>query len=94
MVTLTALVNHANQLAGSMDRRDAVNVLLTLHDGGHRLDPAALYAWALASGWPAGGATRLKELATDIVGGRRPRADRRALRPDILTVWRQEAGQA
>lgn len=91
MKTLTLLVNHANNLAGSMDRRDAVNVLLTLHEAGYPLEPAQLYTWALANGWPAGGATRLKELAVQIVGGRRPRADRGALRPDILEVWRQDA---
>lgn len=91
MKTLTLLVNHANNLAGSMDRRDAVNVLLTLHDAGPRLEPDEMYAWALAHGWPAGGATRLKELAVQIVDGRRPRADRGALRPDILEVWRRDA---
>lgn len=92
MKTMTALVNHANQLAGSMDRRDAVNVLLTLHDGGHRFEPDELYAWALANGWPARGADRLKEFAMQINRGSRPRADRSALRPDILQVWRAEAG--
>ncbi|HEY5475388.1 MAG TPA: hypothetical protein VIK11_01620 [Tepidiformaceae bacterium] len=90
--TLTALVNHGNQLAGSMDHRDAVNVLQTLQDGGHRLDPQGIYAWALANGWPAKGAQRLKELATDIAGGKRPRAVPGALRPDILQVW-QDATQ-
>lgn len=74
-----------------MDRRDAVNVLLTLHDGGHQVDPQALYAWSLANGWPAGGATRLKDLTAQIAAGKRPRADRGALRPDILQVWRAEA---
>ncbi len=91
MKTLMALVNHANQLAGALDRRDAVNVLLTLHDGGHSLHPDELYAWALANGWPAGGASRLKALAVQIAGGSRPRADRGALRADILDVWRGDA---
>ncbi|MDP3713796.1 MAG: hypothetical protein Q8R60_15075 [Mycobacteriales bacterium] len=91
MKTLTVLVNHANNLAGAMDRRDAVNVLLTLHDAGHQAEPDELYAWALANGWPAGGATRLKEFAVQIAGGHRPRVDRGALRPDILEVWRREA---
>lgn len=93
--TLTRLVNHANQLAGSMDRRDAVNVLQTLHDGGHHLDPANIYAWALANGWPAAGAQRLKELASDIAGGKRPRPGiPGGLRPDILQLWRRDAAGA
>lgn len=33
--TLSALVNHGNALAGSLDRRDAITVLQTLHDGRH-----------------------------------------------------------
>ena len=94
METLTALVNHANNLAGALDRRDAVNVLLTLHEGGHVLQPAEIYTWALAHGWPAAGATRLKDLAGQIAAGGRPRAERSALRPDILQVWRRDAGSS
>jgi hypothetical protein len=91
--TLTGLVNHANQLAGSMDRRDATNVLLALHEGGHRLEPEQTCAWTLAQGWPAGGATRLQELATRIAAGQRARADRTALDSDALRRWREEAAK-
>jgi hypothetical protein len=91
LITLTHLVNHANQLAGALDRRDAVNVLRTLHEGGYRLVPDELYAWALAHGWPATGAMRLKDLAAQIASGGRPRAERGALRADILDVWRADA---
>jgi len=55
--------------------------------------PPSICAWALANGWPAKGARRLKELATDIAGGKRPRAIRGALRPDILQVWRDASRQ-
>ncbi len=92
LTTLTRLVNHANNLAGSMDRRDAVVVLRTLHEGGHQLDPDAIYAWALSKDWPGRGALRLKEMARDIGSGRKLRAGGDSpLRPDSLQKWRQQA---
>ncbi|MCB2176458.1 MAG: hypothetical protein KQH57_11665 [Actinomycetales bacterium] len=91
LLTLTALVNHANALSGSLDHRDAVNVLRTLHEGGHVLDPDEIYAWALAYGWLARGAERLRDLAERIHDGQRPRADRTALRADALQRWRAAA---
>ncbi|SCL33040.1 hypothetical protein GA0070615_2185 [Micromonospora aurantiaca] len=91
--TLTVMVNHANQLAGSSDRRDAVAVLTTLHRGGYALTPAAVYAWALAHGWPARGAQRLREMCNRLSGGHTLRAAGadRCLRPDILQHWQQGA---
>lgn len=77
-----------------MDKRDAVAVLLTLHDGGYRLEPAQIYAWALKHGWPSRGAERLQDLATRIRSGTRPRVSTWPLRPDILQRWREQAGGA
>jgi hypothetical protein len=37
--TLTRMVNHANNLAGSLDRRDAVAVLRTLNEANYPLPP-------------------------------------------------------
>ena len=89
LITLTHYVNHANNLAGALDKRDAIAVLLTLHDGRHRLEPEPIYAWALANGWPARGAQRLRELAEKIAGGTRPRLQGGSpFRPDILQQWR------
>jgi len=90
--TLTQSVNHANNLAGAPDKRDAVATLLILHDGGHQLHPPDIYAWAPANGWPARGALRLRELAATIAGGKRPQLKHRSpFRKDILSVWQQEA---
>jgi hypothetical protein len=89
LITLTHSVNHANNLAGALDKRDAIAVLLTLHDGRHRLEAKPIYAWALANGWPARGAQRLRELAEKIVGGTRPRLQGGSpFRPDTLQQWR------
>jgi hypothetical protein len=95
LVTLTRSVNHGNALAGTLDRRDAVAVLQTLHDGGHRLVAEDIYAWALANQWPARGAERLKELTSRIAGGHRPRLGATyPFRDDILEVWRTGASEA
>lgn len=92
LLTLTATVNHSNNLAGSLDMRDAVAVLLTLYDGRHRLEAEPIYAWALANGWPARGAQRLRELVEKIQSGTRPRLQGGSpFRPDILQQWRKAA---
>lgn len=92
LLSLTQMVNHSNNLAGALDKRDATAVLLTLHDGQHRLEPEPIYAWALANGWPARGAERLRELAVKITSGTRPRIQGGSpFRPDILQQWRHRA---
>lgn len=91
---LTRMVNHANNLAGSMDHRDAVAVLRTLHKGSYRLPADAVYAWALANGWPARGAERLRGIADKVDAGRVVQLKGRwPFRDDILDVWRAEAGK-
>jgi hypothetical protein len=90
--SLTAMVNLGSNLAGSMDHRDAVAVLQTLHDGGHRFAASDVEAWALANGWSPRGARRLGELATAISSGKRPRLSGPSpLRSDILDIWRAAA---
>lgn len=92
--TLTSMVNHSNNLAGSMDRRDAVAVLTTLHRGGCRLDAEAIYAWALANGWPGRGAERLREMAQKIQSGVRMRIGGGSpFGPAVLDRWREAAAE-
>lgn len=92
LTALTQMVNHANNLAGALDHRDAVAVLRTLHRGGYRLPADDVYAWALANGWPARGAERLREMASKIDAGRTVQLKGPwPLRSDILEVWRAEA---
>jgi len=89
---LTQMVNHANNLAGALDHRDAVAVLRTLHKGGYRLPADDVYAWALANGWPARGAERLRDMASKIDAGRTVQLKGPSpLRPGILKMWRAEA---
>ncbi|GCE44197.1 hypothetical protein Rhow_008495 [Rhodococcus wratislaviensis] len=93
--TLTAMVNHGNDLTGALDRRDAVAVLRTLRDAGYRWNPERVYAWALGNDWSSGGAERLRDLATDFEKGKRPQLKGRSpFRPDIIEVWRSEASDA
>ncbi len=92
---LTHMVNHANNLAGALDHRDAVAVLRELHDGGYRLPADAVYAYALSHGWPGRGAERLRTLASKIDAGRTVRLQGPSpLRSDILQRWRREANSS
>jgi hypothetical protein len=89
---LTRMVNHANNLAGSLDHRDAVAVLRALHKGGYGLPANEVYSWALANGWPARGAERLREMASKIDAGRIVQMKGGSpLKVDILDSWKLEA---
>jgi hypothetical protein len=91
--TMTQSVNLGNNLAGSLDHRDAVAVLRVLNDAGYRLPPDPIYSWALAHGWQARGAERLRKLAADFEVGKRPRLKgANPFRSDILDIWRRAAG--
>lgn len=85
---LTRMVNHSNNLAGSMDKRDAINVLTVLHKASYALPPNAVYAWALGNGWPGRGAERLREMVAKIGRGVKMRSGGESLRPDVLDRWR------
>lgn len=92
--TMTSLVNMGNNLAGSLDRRDAVAVLRTLKDGGYRLPPDPIYSWAIANEWSTRGAERLRELAAKFEAGKRPPLKGGyPLRSDILDVWQRESNE-
>jgi hypothetical protein len=89
--TLTAMVNQANNLAGSMDRRDAVAVLRTLYNAGYPLPPEPVYAWAIRSRWNGRGAVRLRELAEAYMQGKRPQLKGTfPLSADILDRWKAD----
>lgn len=88
---LGRMLNHANNLAGLLDKRDAISVLTALHRAGYALPQDEVYAFALANDWPDRGARRLAEWAGEIDTGKRKRFNGRpALRPDILDKWLAE----
>jgi hypothetical protein len=95
LTALTGMVNHANNLAGSLDRRDAVAVLGVLKRAGYRLPPDHVLGWAMSHGWRARGAERLRELAAAFEAGRRPQLKgSNPLRPDMIASWRAKATTA
>ncbi len=95
LLQITRMVNHANNLAGSLDRRDAVAVLRLLHRGGYELPHREIYAWALAHGWPGRGAERLREFAERIDSGRTVQLKGPSpLRDDALQRWQASAATA
>lgn len=87
-------VNHANALSGSMDRADAVSFFRLLVDNRLPVQPDALYAYALADGWPERGAARLRDMATQVEKGGRPRGwNQMRWRAQVVDGWRQSAAQ-
>ena len=85
-------VNHANALTGSMDKADAVSFFRLLVDSRLPVQPEALYAHALADGWPERGAARLLQMATQVAKGGRPQGwNQQRWRPEVVDDWRQAA---
>jgi hypothetical protein len=92
LMQLGHAVNHANALSGSMDRADAVSFFRLLVDNRLPFQPDALYAHALAEGWPERGAARLREMATQVAKGGRPQGwKQQRWRPEVVDDWRQAA---
>lgn len=92
LTQLTGMVNHANNLAGALDHRDAVAVLRLLHKGKYALPHEAVYEWALANGWPARGAERLRAMAEKIDAGRTVQMKGTSpLTSDTLARWKAAA---
>lgn len=85
-------MNHSNALTGSMDKADAAAFFRLLVDNRLPIEPDALYAHALAEGWPERGAARLREMAVQVANGGRPRGwNQRRWRADVVQDWRQAA---
>lgn len=92
LTQLTGMVNHANNLVGALDHRDAVAVLRLLHKGRYALPHEAVYEWVLSNGWPARGAERLREMAEKIDAGRTVQMKGPSpLAPDTLKRWKAES---
>lgn len=95
LTQLTGMVNHANNLVGALDHRDAVAVLKLLHTGGYALPHDAVYEWALVHGWPARGAERLREMAAKIDAGRVVQMKGTSpLVSGTLTRWQEKASES
>jgi hypothetical protein len=85
-------VNHSNALTGSMDKADAVGFFRLLVDNRLPIQPDALYAHALAEGWPERGAARLREMAVQVAKGGRPQGwNHLRWRTEVVDDWRRAA---
>ncbi|ROP38971.1 hypothetical protein [Saccharothrix texasensis] len=92
MSWLEQSVNHGNSLAGVLDRRDAIETLQVLHKAGYRYDVDDLCIWSYANGFNFSEVERLREFAEGVAQGKRFQLKAgRALRSDIVEVWRAEA---
>lgn len=95
LISLGHRVNHSNQLAGALDRADAVTWFRILTRAGLPIDPEALYAHALANGWPGGGAARLKEMATKVAAGKSLQGwNEPRWSDDAVARWRAKAAES
>lgn len=94
LISLGHRVNHSNQLAGALDRADAVTWFRVLMRAGFPIDPEALYAHALANGWPGRGAARLKEMATKVAAGKSLQGwNESRWSEDVVAHWRMKAAE-
>jgi hypothetical protein len=91
MRTLSAFVNKAH-LLNYEDRAMAVRVLKVLQRNREAFQPEELHAWALADGWSADAAGRLRDLADGVAAGRRFQLKSSVRpRPDAIRRWRKAA---
>jgi len=94
MRSVTGLVNMNNTLKGGGHEKDvAAGALLILKAHGHKIDPTELYTWAVGNGWPARRAEELRDLATQIASGSRPRVRRGMFRTDVYERWSESAAE-
>lgn len=92
LIQLGHAVNHSNALTGSMDKADAVGFFRLLVDNRLPIQPDALYAHALAEGWPERGAARLREMAVQVAKGGRPQGwNQLRWRAEVVHDWRRAA---
>lgn len=91
---LTRSVNLGTALAQIEDRDSAILTLHLLHDRGHGLEPDELYRFAIAAGWNARGAKRLREIASEVLDGRQHRTHTlRRYGDDVYRYWQNEAAK-
>jgi hypothetical protein len=89
MKMLTIVVNTAH-LANYDDIATAIHVFQELRRGGEAFTPDEVHAFALANGWSADAAGRLRRYAEGVLAGQRYRPKGRAvIRPDALDYWRR-----
>lgn len=89
--TFTNSINSSTGLSHSSDRSSVTEGLTRLKAAGHHFCPDDLLAGALRLNWRGSAAVELRELALEINAGKQKRY-RKMLRPDIVEVWRSEAG--
>jgi hypothetical protein len=67
MEELDGHVNHANGIAGGIDKAFAVHTLLKLHEAGYRWDVDQLCGWALGHGFTGSEEDHLRQYATKVL---------------------------
>lgn len=73
---LTISVNLSSGLSHPLDKASAVNLFHLLRDNRELYDSDSIRAWALRNGWTPSGADQLRDVAQDILDGKRIRGGR------------------
>jgi hypothetical protein len=90
--TFGSEINRANGLVGGRDKETAVQIFEILYRAGLDYDPEEIKAFLIAEcHWESPIAERAKEIATQILEGRRLRGGQPRFRPNILDIWREDA---
>lgn len=85
-------VNPAQSMSGTLDRRDVIRAIKTLRSGGYRMDPSAVFAWAVAEGWGSGAKDLRDAVAKANKGVNiQARPHDTSPNPRALAYWREEA---
>ncbi|MBE4771201.1 hypothetical protein [Streptomyces caniscabiei] len=92
MAELGQRVNHANALAGNIDKAFAVHTLLKLHEAGYRWTVDELCGWALGHGFTGSEEDRLRRYATKVLEGSSFRPlPTDPYSPGAVERWREQA---
>lgn len=91
--SLAQAVNQANRLASGRDRERAVLTFRILLEEGHlSYDPEDVKVFLMSEcGFDGPLADTVKEIAEQILQGRRLRADRSYFVPNIMDIWKEDA---
>jgi hypothetical protein len=90
---LSSRVNLNTGLVHPMDKKAAVETFRILWKAWYSLMPSEIESWALSHDWTVEGARDLQKVAVGVREGRRFRLlGGPSLRPDVLEIWRKEAG--
>ena len=90
MRELTSRINTGSGLNDPGDKAAAIGILESLRSAGESFEPEALAAWASLNGWTSKGVAQIRNVANDVLLGRKPSGNPAAWSADIVEKLRDE----